>query len=377
MKKKVVILGAGFGGLELATILSESLGDTIDIVLIDKSDSFIFGFSKLDVMFGRKTLKAVQHAYSSINKPGLRFIQSEIKSIDPVNRTAITDKETLSADILVIALGADYDLVNTPGAKTGGYEFYSVEGARKVSEILPKFKKGSIVVGVTSAPFKCPPAPSEAALLLHDFFVDCGVRSDIDITLVMPFGIPIPPSPDASRAILSAFAQRKIKFVPNEAVTYFDAASRKITLLEGKNMPCDLFLAVPKHVVPAVVSASGITENGWVPVDPKTLRIKFAGVYAVGDVTSVGTPKAGVFSEGAAKVAAHAIISDIKGGEMPERYKGKGTCYMEFGKHLVGRIDVDFLGGPNPSGSFGSPSMAYTQEKDSFGTSRIARWFGK
>ena len=50
---RALILGAGFGGLELATTLSEALGDEADVTLIDKSDAFVFGYSKLDVMFGR------------------------------------------------------------------------------------------------------------------------------------------------------------------------------------------------------------------------------------------------------------------------------------------------------------------------------------
>ena len=65
MKTRVVVLGAGFGGLELTTILSEALGDAIDIVLIDKDDAFVFGFSKLDVMFGRKVPADVRHPSSN------------------------------------------------------------------------------------------------------------------------------------------------------------------------------------------------------------------------------------------------------------------------------------------------------------------------
>src|SRR5262245_17453950 len=70
MKTRVVVLGAGFGGLELTTILSDAVGDEIDIVLIDKGAAFVFGFSKLDVMFGRQLPAAVRHRYRDIVKPG-------------------------------------------------------------------------------------------------------------------------------------------------------------------------------------------------------------------------------------------------------------------------------------------------------------------
>ncbi len=377
MKLRVVVLGAGFGGLELSTILSEALGERLDLTLIDKNDSFIFGYSKLDVMFGRKTLDAVRLAYRNIVKPGVRFRQEAITAIDPERGASRPRGGTYDADVLVVALGADYDLAATPGLIEGGNEFYSVAGAERLREVLPTFSKGRAIVGVTSAPFKCPPAPSEAALLLHDYLSQRGVRDACEISLVMPFGIPIPPSPDTSKALLAAFAERGITFVPNRLVRALDPARRVAILDDGSEMPYDLFLGIPKHRVPDVVAASGMTEDGWIPVNPKNLKTRFPGVYAVGDVTSVGTPKAGVFAEGAARVVAAAHPCGATGRrDEPSAYDGAGSCYVEFGGDRVGRVDVDFLSGPSPTGSFIEASLALVSEKQQFGSSRRARWFG-
>ena len=376
MKLRVVILGAGFGGLELCTILSDTLADRLDLTLIDKNDSFVFGYSKLDIMFGRKTPASVRLAYRHITKPGVRFRQEEITAIDPETRRVTTRTGTYDADVLVVALGADYDPDATPGLTRGGNEFYSVAGAGRLREVLPAFSKGRAIVGVTSTPFKCPPAPSEAALLLHDFLTVRGVRDACEISMVMPFGIPIPPSPDTSRALLAAFAERGITFVPNRLVRALDPARRVAILDDESEMPYDLFLGIPKHCVPGVVAASGMTVDGWIPVNPKNLKTRFPGVYAIGDVTSVGTPKAGVFSEGAARVVAAALIAELQGGEQPSAYTGAGSCYIEFGADRVGRIDVDFLSGPSPTGSFAEPSVALVGEKQYFGSSRRTRWFG-
>ena len=76
MNPRIVVLGAGFGGLELSTILSEALGDHLDLTLIDKNDSFFFGFSKFDVMFGHKPPDALRLSYSNIVKRGVRFRQA-------------------------------------------------------------------------------------------------------------------------------------------------------------------------------------------------------------------------------------------------------------------------------------------------------------
>lgn len=376
MKLRVIVLGAGFGGLELSTMLSEALGEGLDLTLIDKNDSFIFGFSKLDVMFGRETPDAVRLAYRNIVKPGVRFRQETITAIDPEARRVTTDGGTYDADVLVVALGADYDLNATPGLAEGGNEFYSLDGAERLREVLLTFSTGRAIVGVTSAPFKCPPAPSEAALLLHDYLTARSVRDACEISLVMPFAVPIPPSPETSRALLAAFAERGITYVPSRIVRALDPARRVAILDDESEMPYDLFLGVPKHRVPNVVAASGMTEDGWIPINPKTLETRFPGVYAVGDVTSVGTPKAGVFSEGAARVVAASLIAELQGGERPSAYAGAGSCFVEFGAGRVGRVDVDFLSGPSPTGSFIEPSVALVGEKRHFGSSRRARWFG-
>jgi sulfide:quinone oxidoreductase len=376
MKMRLVVLGAGFGGLELTSILSDALRDSIDVTLIEKNDSFFFGFSKLDVMFGRATSESVRLAYHTIVKPGVRFRQETILNIDPHTRRVTTDQETYDADVLVVALGADYAPEATPGLLEGGNEFYSVAGADRLREVLPTFRKGHAIIGVTATPFKCPPAPSEAALLLHDYLSARNLRDSCTISLVMPFGIPIPPSPATSQALLDAFAERDIIFVPDRLVRELDPLRGTIILDNGSEMPYDLFLGIPKHRVPDVVAASGMTVDGWIPVNPNNLETRFPNVYAIGDVTSVGTPKAGVFAEGAAQVVAAALIAELRGGEQPPAYDGKGTCYIEFGSNRVGQVSVDFLTGPSPTGSFVEPSLALAAEKQLFGTTRQNRWFG-
>ncbi len=376
MKIRVVVLGAGFGGLELATVLSEALGDKLDVTLIDRSDSFVFGYSKLDVMFGRATLDEVRLPYRGLAKPGVRFLQETITEIEPDRRRVTTDGGVYEADFLVVALGADYDLDATPGLAEGSNEFYSVAGAAELAEVLPSFSGGRAIVGVCGAPFKCPPAPSEAALLLDEYLVARGIRDECEISIVIPFSTPVPPSPDTSRALVAAFAERGIEFVAGRRVASLDAARGVAVLDDGAELPYDLFLGVPKHRAPDVVIASGITEDGYVPVDSRTLETRHPAVYAVGDVATIGVPKAGVFAEGAARVVAASLLAEIRGGEHPGAYDGLGSCYIEFGGGRVGRVDVDFLSGPKPTGVFQEPSGALVAEKHQFGSSRRARWFG-
>jgi sulfide:quinone oxidoreductase len=376
MKTRVLVLGAGFGGLELCTLLSETLAGDADVTLIDKDDAFVFGYSKLDVMFGQTTLDAVRLPYRNFMKTGVRFLQQRITAIDPNTRRVTTDAGTYEADILVVALGADYDLDATPGLAGGDNEFYSVAGAERMRGVLPTFSKGRAIIGICGAPYKCPPAPSEAALLLHDYLMTRGVRGNCDITLISPLGSPVPPSPETSRALITAFAERHITFMPNCEVTSLDSARRVAVLDNGSELPYDLFLGVPKHHAPDVVIASGMAKDGWVPVNSKTLETRFPGVYAVGDVANAGTPKAGVFAEGAARAVATSVIARLRGGGEQGANPGAGSCYIEFGAGRIGRVDVDFLSGPEPTGTYHAPSVALRAEKEHFGSSRRARWFG-
>ena len=374
---RVLVLGAGFGGLELSTALSDEFGKDLDIVLIDQGEAFVFGFSKLDVMFGRTPPSAVVHPYGALDKPGLRFVRTTVRSIDPSAKRVETDAGAFDADVMVVALGADLDPSATPGLVEGGHEFYTVDGAFALRDVLSSFAGGRVIVGVTSVPFKCPPAPSETALLMHDYLTERGLREGSQISLVMPLPVPIPPSPAASEALLVAFDQRGIDWHPQRLVRALDPARKVAVLSDDSEMPYDLFLGIPVHKAPAVVVESGLTVDGWVPVDPLTLETEFPDVYAVGDVTSVGTPKAGVFSEGQAKVVADQISSKVRDRQAASTYDGHGVCYLEFGNDLVARVDVTFLSGSAPVGDIEGPSEAIAADKNLFGTSRIQRWFDR
>ena len=372
---RVVVLGAGFGGLEAATTLCDRAPGRVEVVLVDQAAGFSFGFSKLDVMFRGADPAAVVHPYADLARPGLRFVQSAVRSIDPVRRQVVTDAEVLDADVLVVALGADLSPERTPGLVESGTEFYSFDGAVTAAEALRRFEGGRVVVGVTSTPFKCPPAPSETALLLHDLLLERGLRERSEIALVMPLPVPIPPSPAASGLVLAELAARDIAWHPKRLVRAVDGDRGVLVLDDATELPYDLFLAVPPHRAPQVVVDAGLTEDGWVPVDPGTLQTRFPGVYAVGDVTSVGTPKAGIFAEGQGAVVAAQVLDLLEPtGVAP--YDGRGICWLEAGAGRVAKVDVTFRPGTAPSGALEGPATELLAEKAAWGSTRIARWFG-
>ena len=248
---RVVVLGAGFGGLEVATRLSAALGGEVDVRLVDRGDGFVFGFSKLDVMFGRTDMARCGSAV-------LRFCPSRC-----------TDGSRGGLGYRPGEPTRDSGLRHTAGrhprggarrrSRPGGH---AGTGSRRPRVLLgcrgfggargsSPFRSGRVVVAVTSTPFKCPPAPSETALLLHEFLSVRGLRDRSEIAVVMPLPTPIPPSPQASEAILAAFAARGISWHPGQLVRALDPRRQVAVLADGGELGYDLLLGSPQAPGPS------------------------------------------------------------------------------------------------------------------------------
>jgi sulfide:quinone oxidoreductase len=377
--KQILILGAGFGGLETATGLSQGLGDGYEITLVDRSDSFFIGFSKIDVLFGRRTEAQVRYRYADLRAPNVRFVQATIEAIDTDARAVTTSAGVISYDTLVVALGADLDPDATPGFReSGGHEFFSMPGAVRLRPVLEGFSSGTLVLGILGAPYKCPPAPYEVAYQMHEHFVQRGVRDRITMKMVIPSPRAVP-NPGVADALERLLAERKIELVPSAPIASIDAANRQVVHASG-TIPYDLFIGVPVHVPPKVIRTSKLTDKGFVQPSPVNLETAVPNVYAIGDVTKIpvgenAVPKAGAFAEDAART----VVSDIlrkagRGGELL-KFKAQGACYFELGNGQVAKVDADFLGGDKPKQTVAGPSADFYPDKLEFETTRRDRWF--
>ena len=380
MGKQIVILGAGFGGLEAATSLREQLLDEHTITLIDRKDHFYIGFKKLEVMFGRSSADGVKSYYRDLAADGVSFVQDNIETIDTVGRKVHTTRDTFPFDILIVALGTDLAPDLTPGLVEGGHEFYSLEGAARLYPALESFTGGSVMLSVLGAPYKCPPAPYEAMFLLHDYFQRRGIRDSVVLKMLDPAPKPLPVAPNAAPEILARFEERDIQLYSGHKVTGLDVEAQA-ALIDGREaIPYDLFIAVPLHRPPQVVRDSDLGNGGWIRVDPGNLKTEFENVYAVGDVTTIpvgagAVPKAGAFAEGGAKVVVSHIVHDLTGEGTPQVFDGVGACYLEFGEDQVAQISANFLGKAAPDVRLDAPTAERRIEKEQFEDIRLARWF--
>jgi sulfide:quinone oxidoreductase len=378
--KTTMILGGGFGGIAAANALRRLLPPEHAITVVDESARFHVGAGKTWIMLGERTYEQISQERTVLLAPGIQFVKATAQHISLSERTVSTSAAPLKWDFLVIALGADLNLAAVPGLAEVAHTFYTVDGAQRLKATLDQFSGGDVAIVIPKAPFKCPPAPYEAAMLLHEAFRRRGLGGKSRLAIHTIEGAPMATAgAEMGQYIKNELAQREIAFFPQRIVARIDGAAQRVVFEGGSEARYDLLIAVPPHVAPKVVrDAQLINQSGWVPVDPKTMQVKqeaASEVYAVGDVTSVPLPgryrpdvglvlpKAGVFAEAHGRIAAHQIAARILERAPDEAFDGKGYCFLEIGGQRAVKTDGNFFELPHPIMEKRVPDEAQFRDK--------------
>ena len=372
---EVLILGGGSGGLATAGRLKELLGDKISITVIDKQRSFVMGFSLLRVMTGEKTEQEVAVPKEKVSQKGIKFINTEVNGIGVKNGVVHTGQGDFAYDYLVIALGAELAPEKVSGFESA-FHMYTLEDAKKLRDALSSFRGGSIRLVVSSTPFKCPPAPYEAAMLIDGYLRSKGLRQKSDIQIFTPEPHPMPiAGPEVGNRIVYMLNEKGIGFHRNMKITSIDDSSKQIVFENGTKEKYDLLIAIPPHTSPKVVRESNLVDaaSGWIPVDPKNMQTKYDRVYAIGDVAAVKLPssgmmlpKAATFAFGQAETVAFNIASSVLGTET-RSWDGFGECFIETGSGKAGYGSGSFYASPKPVINLQIPSKELRERKDAWG----------
>jgi sulfide:quinone oxidoreductase len=371
---EVLILGGGSGGLATAGRLKELLGDKISITVIDKQRSFVMGFSLLRVMTGERTEQEVTVPKEKVSQKGIKFINTEVNRIDVNNGIVRTDQGEFVYDYLVVALGAELAPEKIPGFESA-FHMYTLEDAKKLRDALSSFRGGSIRLVVSSTPFKCPPAPYEAAMLIDDHLRNKGLRDKSDIQIFTPEPQPMPiAGPEVGNTVVSMLNEKGIGFHSNTKVSLIDGSSKQIVFENGSREKYDLLIAIPPHTTPKVIRESGglADASEWISVDPKNMQTKYDRVYAIGDVAAVKLPsgmmlpKAATFAFGQAEIVASNIASSVLGTEA-RNWDGFGECFIETGSGNAAYGSGSFYSAPKPVINLQIPSKELRERKDVWG----------
>ncbi len=385
-------MGAGFGGLTTANLLQKNLSLSSvkhQISIVDSKDYFIMGLVNLWILSGIRTLDDSKIALSRLENKGIRYLNAEVMAIDPVSRTVtIKGNSTprLEYDYLVIALGSEFALEDVKGfLENGGSNLYDAEQVPKLREKILSLKKGRIVICITSVPYKCPPAPYEASLLINDILVKNGTRDSIDIEIYTPTPIALPVAgAKVSHEVINLLNDNHVNFHPLHKIKSV-SDTKEIEFENGHRVKYDLLIGIPPHKVPEVIRNSDLVKQGqnWINVDKFSLKTDYQNVFAIGDVNeikvteNVAIPKAGVFAEAQAKVVNQQIIDDIENNKdkrSSSKFDGKGFCFMEVGNKKAGYISADFYNENGPVTLLEPPSKESYEKKINFESSKVSEW---
>jgi sulfide:quinone oxidoreductase len=382
MEKTILVVGAGVGGIVTARELRRHLGNRHRIVLLDRSSTHSFQPSYLWVMVGWRAPAAIQKPLRLLEKHGIIVRQEEVRAVDPGTNRVETDREALAYDYLVLSPGAELIPRSVPGWSDRVHSFYTLEGAEALRDALLSFSGGTIAIVVGGIPYKCPPAPYEAAFILESYFAR-RLEGGVKIEVFTPEASPLSATgPDGGKILSEMLKNRGIGLYLSHAVISIDAKAQSITFENGAAHRFDLLIGVPPHASPRVIRDARLTDQtGWVPVEERSLRTRFRNIFAIGDVTSIplasggALPKAGVFAAAQGEVVAHNIAQEILGHRSPKAFPGVGDCYLETGYGRAGHIHGNFLARPAPLILFDEPSVTHHWKKVVFEKYWLWRWF--
>lgn len=373
-----IVLGAGFGGISAALELRRRLGPKDTVTIVDEGTTFRMGLGNLWLLDGRRKVGEGRRDLAELGAQGIRVKHGRVEAIDAGRRAAKVNGEWLASEGLVIALGARLAPEVTPGFE-GVANLYDEDGAADFAAQLQRFKAGRVLIQICGLPFKCPPAPYEAAMIVADEMHRRGVKADIHLATPEPHPLPVAP-PEVGGQLLPLLEAANITYHPGKKPLGF--ADGRVEWEGGTGLDFDLAAAVPVHKAPTVVETSSLAgPQGFIPVDPATLRTKAAGIYAVGDACALPLPngkmipKAGILAESQGRVAAGHLSRELQGGDAGPSFDGHGTCFIEIGKGQAIPARGSFFAQPNPSFDFDDASPQGLADKQRFEAERLEAWF--
>jgi sulfide:quinone oxidoreductase len=376
---RVLVLGGGFGGVSTAHQL-RMLAPEHETVLVSRSTRFMMGFRKNAELAGSGSMEAGSRPLSALEERGIRVVFGDISRIDAETRSAEVGGETIEADAMVVALGAETVPNAVPGLAENGYDVYDPERVPAASAALASLDSGRVAIGIFGAPYTCPPAPYELALLADEAARARGAKLELHAFTPQPMSLPVLGTAGCE-VVEGRLGLRGIRFTPKAKAERVEEG--KVVLAGGGEIPFDLLLAVPPHRCPPVLAETGLAEpGGWVKVDPRTLETGTPAVHAIGDCTAIPLasgqplPKAGVLAEAEGRVVAERIAATLNGIRPEALFDGSGACYLEIGGGEAMMVRGRFLAEPAPEVELVGPSRELLEEKARFEADRLETWFG-
>jgi sulfide:quinone oxidoreductase len=374
---RVLVLGGGFGGVATAHQL-RLLAPEHEVVLVSRSPTFMMGFRKNSALLDPSAIEAGSRPLSALENNGVRVVIGDIVQFMDFPLAEVNG-EDIEADAMVIALGAETAPHAVPGLTEHGYDIYDPSRIPEASAMLASMNQGRVVVGIFGAPYSCPPAPYELALLINEAAKARGAQLELHVFTPQPMSLPVLGTVGC-QVVEGRLGLRGIGFTANAKTERVE--EDRVVLADGNEIPFDLLLAVPPHRCSALIGSESYDAGKWIKVNPRTLETGNENVFAIGDCTAIplangqALPKAGVLAEAEGKVVAERIAATLNGIRPEAEFQGEGACYLEIGGGEAMQVRGRFLAEPAPEVQLLGPSPELLAEKHRYERERLDTWFG-
>ena len=383
--KRLLVLGAGTAGTMAVNKLRPLLdADEWTMTVVDASPDHHYQPGYLFIPFGTYQPHDIVKPTASLIADGIELIMGEVDVVKPDDSTVLlTDGTELAYDQLIIATGTHPRRDQTPGLDGDDYgvtvhDFYTLEGATRLAEVLADWQGGRLVVNIVEMPIKCPVAPLEFMFLADAFFTDRGIRDRVELVYVTPLDGAFT-KPVAAKHLGEMLDRRQITIEPDFMTMEVDGKRNTLVSYDEREIPYDLLVTVPVNMGAEFVERSGLgDEANHVEVDKHTfLSDRYHNIFALGDASNIPTSKAGSVAHFAVDVFVHNFVQHIKGRPMTGRFDGHANCFIESG-HGKGLLidfnyDVEPLPGKYPLPGIGPFTLLKETEANHWGK-LMFRW---
>lgn len=353
---QVLILGAGTGGSIMANRLRKDAGRkgiNLAITVVDTDQQHLYQPGLLFLPFGQTTVAKILHPKRKYIHRSIPLIQNSVQTLDAgAKQVTLANGQSLSYDILIIATGAKIAPEETEGLTGAGwyqnrFDFYSLEGAKRLQPALSEFKGGHLVINIVDMPIKCPVAPLEFAFLADAYFKKRGIRDKVRISYVTPLDAAF--TKPVAAAVFGDFLSKK----GIEIITEFNTGrveGNQIISWDERIVDFDLLVSVPMHSGADFLKGNDVADDlGFVRVNKATLQSeKYLEIFSLGDATNVPASKAGSVTHFESESLSENIMRYLAGEPLVGDFDGHSNCFIETGNAKAALIDFSYDVEPLP-----------------------------
>ena len=343
-RKKIVIIGAGFGGLRFLYDVKKQFKDEMEIVIIDERETSLEKPSLVEVALAGKPVSHTQIPIRNIARSQkVEFINSRASKIIPEeNLVILKNGSDLKYDYLVIAAGAVKDYDALPGFKEYGYSVCDDYQAPRMWDAINSFKGGNVVIGASKTKWgekstdikldaPCEGPIGEIMFMLDFFLREHDLREISTLTVFTPGKVFFDDvGPKIHKKIAPIIAKKGINVVNEKVITRIEKNS--VLFEDGTELPSDLTLVIPPYTGPDLIKDSGLgDEYGFIKTDESMRHPVHQNIFVVGDCNANSMPKLGHIATIQADVAVSSLATEITGKGQVIKFKPEVFCIMNRG----------------------------------------------